>query len=50
LSNTPQLIAKQLLNLALDAAGKIHRHYLLQDTISSSYNEEQISLVCSFAF
>jgi hypothetical protein len=50
LSNTPQLIGKQLLNLAMDAADQVRLHSLLLDISSHSYTEKQINLFARFAF
>ena len=50
LSNTPHLIGKQLLNLAMDAADQVRLHSLLLDISSYAYSEKQIHLSARFAF
>ncbi len=50
LSSTPQLIGKQLLNLALDATHAIHSPSLFEHSASYTYTQIQISLYVRFTF
>ena len=50
LSTTPQLMGKQLLNLAMDAAHQVRLHSLLLDISSFSYTEKRVNLSARFAF
>ena len=48
LSCTPQLIGKQLLNLAMDGAQQIQKYYKLKDLTTCFYSEKQILMHASF--
>jgi hypothetical protein len=50
LSCTPQLIGKQLLNLAMDGAQQIQKYYKLKDLTTFLYSEKQILMHASFSF
>ena len=50
LSSTPQLIGKQLLNLAMDRAKQLQNHYSLRDSSPCFYSEKQILMYASFSF
>jgi hypothetical protein len=49
LSCTPQLIGKQLLNLAMDGAQQIQKYYKLKDLTTFFYSEKQIIMHASFS-
>jgi hypothetical protein len=49
LSRTPQLIGKQLLNLAMDGAQQILKYYKLKELTTFFYSENQILMHASFS-